>query len=202
MSRIMNVGLHPLRVGKFSTLVRPKNLVLLGGLFLFAVGILIFGLMHGSFSVPASEVGRALFAPENVSTDARYIVQDIRLPRVIMALLCGAMLGMAGAAMQSIARNGLADPGLIGVKEGCSVAVLWLIFQFPMLGMFWRPVAGLAGGFNRDFLCTRYFPPAICSDWYWCFLVFRRRYRCIYDHCRCSRCTNCIDVVIGKPACS
>ncbi|MCI6602142.1 MAG: iron ABC transporter permease, partial [Shigella dysenteriae] len=126
--------------------VRPKNLVLLGGLFLFAVGILIFGLMHGSFSVPASEVGRALFAPENVSTDARYIVQDIRLPRVIMALLCGAMLGMAGAAMQSIARNGLADPGLIGVKEGCSVAVLWLIFQFPMLGMFWRPVAGLAGG--------------------------------------------------------
>ena len=66
MSRIMNVGLHPLRVGKFSTLVRPKNLVLLGGLFLFAVGILIFGLMHGSFSVPASEVGRALFAPENV----------------------------------------------------------------------------------------------------------------------------------------
>lgn len=146
MSRIMNVGLRPLRVGKFSTLVRPKNLVLLGGLFLFAVGILIFGLMHGSFSVSASEVGRALFAPENVSTDARYIVQDIRLPRVIMALLCGAMLGMAGAAMQSIARNGLADPGLIGVKEGCSVAVLWLIFQFPMLGMFWRPVAGLAGG--------------------------------------------------------
>ncbi|MCQ8768078.1 iron ABC transporter permease, partial [Escherichia coli] len=87
-----------------------KNLLLLGGLFLFAVGILIFGLMHGSFSVPASEVGRALFSPVNVSTDARYIVQDIRLPRVIMALLCGAMLGMAGAAMQSIARNGLADP--------------------------------------------------------------------------------------------
>ncbi len=35
-----------------------------------------------------------------------------------MALLCGAMLGLAGAAMQSITRNGLADPGLIGVKEG------------------------------------------------------------------------------------
>ncbi|MFP1462269.1 iron chelate uptake ABC transporter family permease subunit [Escherichia coli] len=79
-----------------------------------------------------------------------------------MALLCGAMLGMAGAAMQSIARNGLADPGLIGVKED-NVAVLWLIFQFPMLGMFWRPSGWscwwLVGGFNRDFLCTRYFPP-------------------------------------------
>ena len=107
MSRIMNVGLRPLRVGKFSTLVRPKNLLLLGGLFLFAVGILIFGLMHGSFSVPASEVGRALFSPENVSTDARYIVQDIRLPRVIMALLCGGHVRYGeGPAMQSIARNG------------------------------------------------------------------------------------------------
>lgn len=87
-----------------------------------------------------------MFAPENVSTDARYIVQDIRLPRVIMALLCGAMLGMAGPRCNPLRVTALPIPGLIGVKEGCSVAVLWLIFQFPMLGMFWRPVAGLAGG--------------------------------------------------------
>ncbi|ADF63883.1 iron complex transport system permease protein [Enterobacter cloacae subsp. cloacae ATCC 13047] len=56
------------------------------------------------------------------------------------------MLGMAGAAMQSITRNGLADPGLIGVKEGCSAAVLLLIFQFPALGLAWRPLVGMAGG--------------------------------------------------------
>jgi iron complex transport system permease protein len=71
---------------------------------------------------------------------------DIRLPRLLMAVLCGAMLGMAGAAMQSITRNGLADPGLIGVKEGCSAAVLLLIFQFPALGLAWRPLVGMAGG--------------------------------------------------------
>ena len=56
------------------------------------------------------------------------------------------MLGMAGAAMQSITRNGLADPGLLGVKEGSSVAVLALILLFPALGLAWRPVAGMAGG--------------------------------------------------------
>ncbi|XTZ40430.1 FecCD family ABC transporter permease [Salmonella enterica] len=142
----MNTGLRPLRLGAFSTLMRPKNLALLIGLALFAIGMLVFALTHGSFSIPASAVGRAIFYPENVNTDARYIVRDIRLPRVLMALLCGGMLGMAGAAMQSIARNSLADPGLIGVKEGCSVAVLLLIFQFPMLSLFWRPVAGIAGG--------------------------------------------------------
>jgi ABC-type Fe3+-siderophore transport system permease subunit len=93
-----------------------------------------------------SAIGRALFSPESLTAETRYIVMDIRLPRLLMAVLCGAMLGMAGAAMQSITRNGLADPGLIGVKEGCSAAVLLLIFQFPALGLAWRPLVGMAGG--------------------------------------------------------
>ena len=108
--------------------------------------LLSFGLTHGSLPIPASAIGRALFYPERLTADAHYIVMDIRLPRLLMAVLCGAMLGMAGAAMQSITRNGLADPGLIGVKEGCSAAVLLLIFQFPGLGPYWRPLIGMAGG--------------------------------------------------------
>ena len=63
-----------------------------------------------------------------------------------MALLCGAMLGLAGAAMQSITRNGLADPGLIGVKEGASIVVLALVLFFPAVGLVWRPLAGMLGG--------------------------------------------------------
>jgi iron complex transport system permease protein len=109
-------------------------------------GLLGFGLTHGSLPIPASAIGRALFSPESLTAETRYIVMDIRLPRLLMAVLCGAMLGMAGAAMQSITRNGLADPGLIGVKEGCSAAVLLLIFQFPALSLAWRPLVGMAGG--------------------------------------------------------
>jgi iron complex transport system permease protein len=92
-----------------------------------ALGLLLSGLMQGSLPVPASAIGRALFFPQALNAEQLYIVRDIRLPRLLMALLCGAMLGMAGAAMQSITRNGLADPGLLGVKEGSSVAVLALI---------------------------------------------------------------------------
>ena len=147
MSRAMlRAGIRLWRPGAFSVLIRPRALLTLG-LLMLAVGVLlVFGLIHGSLPVPASAIGRALFAPDSLSAEARYIVQDIRLPRLLLALLCGAMLGMAGAAMQSITRNGLADPGLIGVKEGCSVAVLLLVFQFPTLGLLWRPVAGIAGG--------------------------------------------------------
>lgn len=143
---ILRAGLRPLRLGTFSAVVRPKALLLLGMLILLALGMMLYGLTHGSLPIPASAMARALFYPDALSADARYIVADIRLPRLMMALLCGAMLGVAGAAMQSITRNGLADPGLIGVKEGCSVAVLLLILQFPTLGTVWRPVIGMAGG--------------------------------------------------------
>jgi len=139
-------GLRAWRFGPFSTLVRPRALACLSPIVLLVALLLAFGLTHGSLPIPTSAIGRALFSPVSLAADARYIVMDIRLPRLLMAVLCGAMLGMAGAAMQSITRNGLADPGLIGVKEGCSAAVLLLIFQFPALSLFWRPLFGIAGG--------------------------------------------------------
>ncbi len=139
-------GLRAVRFSSFSALVRPRALLYLTVLTLAVLLLLSFGLTHGSLPIPASAIGRALFYPERLMADAHYIVMDIRLPRLLMAVLCGAMLGMAGAAMQSITRNGLADPGLIGVKEGCSAAVLLLIFQFPGLGPYWRPLIGMAGG--------------------------------------------------------
>ena len=139
-------GLRAIRIGRLSALVRPKTLACLAFLALVALSLLGFGLTHGSLPIPTSAIARALFSPEGLTAEAHYIVMDIRLPRLLMAILCGAMLGMAGAAMQSITRNGLADPGLIGVKEGCSAAVLVLIFQFPALSLAWRPLAGMAGG--------------------------------------------------------
>lgn len=141
-------GLRALRIGTFSTLVRPRALACLALISLTAFILLGFGLTHGSLPIPTSAIGRALLYPQSLEADTRYIVMDIRLPRLLMAVLCGAMLGMAGAAMQSVTRNGLADPGLIGVKEGCSAAVLVLIFQFPALSLAWRPLAGMAGAYS------------------------------------------------------
>lgn len=74
------------------------------------------------------------------------VIGQLRLPRVLLAVLCGAALGAAGAAMQSTTRNGLADPGLIGVKEGTVIAVVAALLLLPQLSPFWRPVLGLAGG--------------------------------------------------------
>ncbi|MBM3617557.1 MAG: iron ABC transporter permease [Alphaproteobacteria bacterium] len=58
----------------------------------------------------------------------RVIVWDIRLPRVILAILGGAVLGMAGAAMQGFLRNPLADPGLLGVTNGAALGAVIAIY--------------------------------------------------------------------------
>ncbi|MCZ3384580.1 MULTISPECIES: iron ABC transporter permease [Kosakonia] len=145
-SPLQRAGLRSLRVGAFSRLLRPHALMWLLGLAIVALALLLTGVTQGSLPVPASSIGRALFFPQALSGEQQYVVWDIRLPRVLMALMCGAMLGMAGAAMQSITRNGLADPGLIGVKEGASVVVLTLVLCFPAVGVVWRPLAGMAGG--------------------------------------------------------
>ncbi|SFT96783.1 iron complex transport system permease protein [Kosakonia arachidis] len=141
-----HAGLRGFRLGGFSRLLRPHALWWLAGLSLLSLMLLLSGVTQGSLPVPASTIGRALLLPDALNTELHYVVWDIRLPRVLMALLCGAMLGMAGAAMQSITRNGLADPGLIGVKEGASVVVLTLVLCFPLVGLVWRPLAGMAGG--------------------------------------------------------
>lgn len=171
---LQRAGFCAFRAGRFSRLWRPMTAWWGIALFILAVGLLFFGLMQGSLPVPASAIGRALFAPQTLSAEQQYIVWDIRLPRLLMALLCGGMLGMAGAAMQSITRNGLADPGLLGVKEGSSVAVLALILLFPALGVVWRPLAGMAGGLlaalvvlvlARDFSRPRFILLGIGVSW-------------------------------------
>ena len=73
-------------------------------------------------------------------------MQDIRLPRAILAALVGGSLGLSGAAMQGYLRNPLAEPGLIGISGSASLgavlslqtglaATFWLALPFSALGM-------------------------------------------------------------------
>src|SRR5262245_23424422 len=59
--------------------------------------------------------------------DAELIVRQLRVPRTVAGLLVGAALGLAGALMQALTRNPLADPGLLGVSAGAACAVVCAI---------------------------------------------------------------------------
>ena len=146
MRAVTRAGFRAVAIGPLRILLRPRLLKIAAALMTVILLLVVFGVTRGSLPIPTSAIGRALFMPEALSAQQVYIVRDIRLPRLLMALFCGGMLGLAGAAMQSITRNGLADPGLIGVKEGTSVVVLTLILAFPAVSLAWRPLVGMLGG--------------------------------------------------------
>jgi len=104
-------------------------------LILLLAGICLAGAGLGAFPLSPLEIA-AIFmdraglpAPVNVSEQQAAVLLSIRLPRVFLAALTGAGLGLAGAAMQGLFRNPLADPGLLGVSSGASLgACITIVF--------------------------------------------------------------------------
>jgi iron complex transport system permease protein len=75
------------------------------------------------------------------------IVHELRIPRTVLGLCVGAALGLAGAVMQGITRNPLADPGLLGINAGAALAVVVSTFAFGItstFGQVWFAFAGAA----------------------------------------------------------
>jgi iron complex transport system permease protein len=139
-------GYRVVALGTGSVLLRPRLILLCVLLAAALCAVALAALPAGSFDLTVPDVMKSVLYPDSVAGEHRAVVWDIRLPRILMAMLCGAMLGLSGAAMQSITRNGLADPGLIGVKEGAGIMVLALIILAPQATVLWRPAVGMAGG--------------------------------------------------------
>lgn len=72
------------------------------------------------------------------------IVLDVRLPRTVLAILVGSATAVAGAVMQGLFRNPLADPGIVGVSAGAGLAAaLWIVLGASATGALLGPAAGL-----------------------------------------------------------
>lgn len=120
----------------------------LAGLAVLAL-LCLASLTFGSRSLPLDAVLDAILA-HDAHDDRHLIVWSLRLPRTAVALLAGLALGVAGAVMQAVTRNPLAEPGLLGVNAGSGVAVVVGVSVFgttTMAGYVWYGIAGagLAG---------------------------------------------------------
>ena len=112
------------------------------GLFLAAtLAALALALMVGSVSIPFPELWRLLWHDDG-SVHAR-ILHELRLPRALSAFSIGALLGIAGALMQVLLRNPLADPYVLGVSGGAAVAVLGAMLAG--LPLAWHTPVAFAG---------------------------------------------------------
>lgn len=120
-----------------------------------------FGISVGTVSIPFSTIGHIFLhqwfaVPLGADIDPMLvnIVMDIRLPRVILAGLVGASLALAGAALQGLLKNPLADPFTLGVSSGASAGAVFVLFfgiSLPVIGKFTLPFLAIIGGFVTIF---------------------------------------------------
>ena len=115
--------------------LRQKSPVILISILIFAVGIILFvmNLCFGSVSIPMKEIWAAVFGGDDATY--RAIVLDYRLPQAITALLAGIGLSVSGLLMQTLFRNPLADPSLLGISSGSSLGVALVVLLGTASGL-------------------------------------------------------------------
>jgi iron complex transport system permease protein len=136
-------GRRVVHVGRFSGPVALRSVVVgVVGLAL-TVAVAVVSIGHGSFTIAPGDVVDTLLGGGTPAQ--RLIVVDLRLPRILTALLVGAALAVSGALTQTFARNPLASPDVLGVTHGASLGAVAVIVlgAGPAIGLV--PVAALAG---------------------------------------------------------
>lgn len=122
-----------------STHLRRRRVAGLGVLAATLVAAVAVSLAVGARALTPAEVWHGLFAdpdPDQRLTEIRLIVQTVRLPRTVLALVAGLALGVGGALIQGYTRNPIADTGLLGVNAGASFAVVSVIAVFGLSNPF------------------------------------------------------------------
>ncbi len=101
----------------------------------------IVSLMKGAVNIPAADVFLSAFG-KGTGVNAQ-VIWNIRLPRTLVGGLVGMNLAMAGAILQSVMKNPLADPHIIGISSGAGLAGVIILILFPHREYLVTPVAFL-----------------------------------------------------------
>ncbi len=112
---------------------RRRAVVTLAALGLLAAASVLASLLAGSLAIPPGEVLDALLGRGGGRSD---IVLQLRLPRALAGFACGGLLALAGALMQVLLRNPLADPYVLGISGGAGVGAMFaLLLGLPLLAV-------------------------------------------------------------------
>jgi iron complex transport system permease protein len=112
------------------TRVRQRRALVVGGVLVAVLIIAVVSLSIGDYPIAPADVWRTLWGAGDRAQS--YVIFQVRLPRLAMALLVGAALGAAGALLQSLLRNPLAGPDLLGISGGAGAAA---VFAMLILGV-------------------------------------------------------------------
>ncbi|ACR18508.1 FecCD family ABC transporter permease [Corynebacterium kroppenstedtii] len=148
-----------------------RNWIIIGALVVLTACCFVWANMVGSFNYSAETVVKAIFTPDAVDNQIHTVIWRLRLPMSVMALLVGVALAMAGAQMQTILDNPLAEPFTLGISAAAafggaaSIVLGWTVIpqaQFNLAFIAWicavlasliiAGVATVRGGSNQTMI--------------------------------------------------
>jgi iron complex transport system permease protein len=106
---------------------------------------LIINVGRGEYPVVAWDIVKTLFGIDTGNPDHVFVIQELRLPRSLVALIVGIALAISGTIFQGITRNPLADPSIIGIDTGASLAAVTIIILFPSTPVYLLPICAFIG---------------------------------------------------------
>lgn len=142
------ITIRPRRLPFFSYRVDRRVPLVAAAILIFTLATLVASVSYGEYNIPPLEVVRTIL---NVNQDHpdyanfHLVVYTFRLPRIVLAFLVGAALAASGTIMQGITRNLLADPYLLGVSSGATLAAVSLIVWLKNVPTSVLPFAAFGG---------------------------------------------------------
>lgn len=119
----------------------PKTISIL---IILSLIVITVSISYGEYYISPVNVIKTLLGFDTPS-DFQFIINTLRLPRTLTAWLVGIGLAIAGCIMQTITRNPLADPSIIGINAGAGLAAVLFIVVFPSLPIALLPFSAFMG---------------------------------------------------------
>jgi iron complex transport system permease protein len=111
----------------------PRNLILFLVLIFLVVILFMLDIIAGPVSIPLKKILYIVFAGDSSNPVLRTIISDFRIPKALTALFAGAALSVSGLQMQTVFRNPLAGPYVLGISSGASLGVALVVLGFSPL---------------------------------------------------------------------
>ncbi|WP_010277782.1 FecCD family ABC transporter permease [Paenibacillus senegalensis] len=139
------------RNDSMSLLIEKKSWLTIGVLFLITLVTIVAGAGLGNGFIPPAQVLTTVLGTGSGEHD--FIIMTLRMPRVLVAVLVGAALGISGAILQSIIRNPLASPDVIGITGGAAVAAVGFVSLLSgQVSIKFMPLAATIGALLASFI--------------------------------------------------
>ncbi len=116
--------------------------------FVFLIALLLYSATTGSVKLGVTELLRGLFVEYDSNVA---VVYDLRLPRIVVAILAGSALAVSGTMLQAVMRNPMTDPGIIGISSAASLVSSLTLMFLPQF-FYLSPLFSIVGGLIAYFL--------------------------------------------------